>query len=243
MLSVMTHSWMRRVSRRGRLVALGVIGAVLVTGGVAEAVARHSAADRFAARMERRLHTSVGVGFGSTPVVLQLARGSFPRVEVSGQDATFRRFTGVDLEARLDDVVRTGDGLSVRDSRVTAVLPHDALTAALGTMTDGAGGAAAVTTDPAAGELVAVAGPAGRILIGFRPVLEKDDASIRLERTDVRVGDRVVPPALADQLLRDAAPREVDLSGLPLGLEPERLSVTSTGLRLDLTGGRTTVKA
>ncbi|MCZ9342555.1 DUF2993 domain-containing protein, partial [Streptomyces sp. TRM76130] len=162
----------------------------------------------------------------------------------------FRRFTGVDLEARLDDVVRTGEGLSVRDSRVTAVLPQDALTAALGTVTDGSmGGAAAVTTDPAAGELVAVAGPAGRITIGFRPVLEKDGqggsdkASIRLERTDVRVGDRVVPPALADQLLQDAAPPEVDLSGLPLGLEPDRVSVTSTGLRLDLTGGRTTVKA
>ncbi|MCZ9342275.1 DUF2993 domain-containing protein, partial [Streptomyces sp. TRM76130] len=100
---------MRRVPRRGRLVALGLIGAVLVAGGVAEAVARHSAADRIAARMERRLHTSVGVGFGPTPVMLQLARGSFSQVEVSGQDATFRRFTGVDLEARLDDVVRTGE--------------------------------------------------------------------------------------------------------------------------------------
>ncbi|MBC7271724.1 MAG: DUF2993 domain-containing protein [Streptomyces sp.] len=235
---------MRRVSRRGRLVALGVIGAVLVTGGVAEAVARHSAADRFADRMERRLHTGVDIGFGPTPVMLQLARGSFPRVEVSGQDATFRRFTGVDVEAELDDVVRTGDGLSVRDSRVTAELPHDALTAALGTVTDGAmGGAAAVTTDPATGELVVVAGPAGRITIGFRPVLRRDEESIRFERTQVRIGDRVVPPALADQLLQNAAPQEADLSGLPLGLEPDRLAVTSTGLRLDLTGGRTTVRA
>ncbi|MFD0314811.1 LmeA family phospholipid-binding protein [Streptomyces flavalbus] len=236
---------MRRVSGRGRLVTLGVIGAVLVTGGVAEAVARHSAADRFADRMERRLHTGVDVGFGPTPVMLQLARGTFPRVQVSGQDATFRRFSGVDLEAELDDVVRTGDGLSVRDSRVTAELPHDALTAALGTVTDGAlGGAATVTTDPASGELVVVAGPAGRILVGFRPVLNKTgEASIRFERTDVRIGDRLVPPALADQLLQNAAPREVDLSGLPLALEPNSLSVTATGLRLDLTGGRTTVKA
>ncbi|MFD7435430.1 DUF2993 domain-containing protein [Streptomyces sp. NPDC059861] len=227
-------------SRRARLVALGVAAAVLAAAGVAEAVARDRAADRLADRMERRLHTTLDVDFGPTPVMVQLARGAFPRVEVSGEGATFRRFTGVDLHAELDDVVRTGGGLSVADSRVSAELTDAALADAVATMTGGALGTAAVTPDPGAGELVVHAGPAGRISVGFRPVLR--ERGIRIERTAVKVGDRTIPDALAAQFL-GGAPRELDLSGLPLGLKPERLAVTSTGLRLELTGGSTTVKA
>lgn len=230
----------RPVPRRARLVALATVGAVLAVGGIAEAVARHYTADRFADRMEKRLHTGLDVGFGPTPVTYQLARGSFPRVEVEGEGATFRRFSGVDLHAELADVVRTGEGLSVRDSRVSAELADAALAEAVSTMTGGALGQAAVTTDPAARELVVHAGPAGRIAVGFRPELEKD--GIRFERTGVRIGDRVVPDSLASQLLGDT-PQELDLSGLPLGLEPERVAVTPDGLRLELTGGPATVKA
>ncbi|MFI9610660.1 DUF2993 domain-containing protein [Streptomyces sp. NPDC052023] len=228
------------VSRRARLVALSAAGAVLAAGGVAEAVARDRAADRLADRMERRLHTTLDVGFGPTPVMVQLARGSFSRVEVSGQGATFRRFTGVDLHAELDDVVRTGDGLSVADTRVSAELAGAALADAVASMTGGALGAAAVTPDPGTGELVVHAGPAGRIAVGFRPELH--ERGIRFERTAVKVGERTVPDALAAQLLGET-PQELDLTGLPLGLEPERLAVTASGLRLELTGGSTTVKA
>ncbi|MBD0837483.1 MULTISPECIES: DUF2993 domain-containing protein [unclassified Streptomyces] len=229
-----------RVSRRARLITLGVVGGLLVVAGAAEAVARHQAAGRFADRMEERLHTGLDVGFGPTPVMLQLARGSFPRVEVSGEGATFRRFSGVDLHAELADVVRTGDGLSVADSRVSAELTDAALAGAVATMTDGAIGVAGVSTDQENGELTVHAGPAGRIAVGFRPVLQKE--GIRFERTTVRVGERTVPDALAGQLLGDT-PQEVDLSGLPLDLEPERLAVTADGLRLELAGGSTTVKA
>ncbi|MFI9765963.1 DUF2993 domain-containing protein [Streptomyces sp. NPDC052415] len=228
-----------RTSRRARLIALGVVGAVLVTGVAVEAVARRQAADRLADRMEERLHTGLDVGFGPTPVMLQLARGSFPRVEVSGEGATFRRFSGVDLHAELADVVRTGDALSVADTQVSAEVTDTALAGAVATMTEGALNVAAVTTDQETGELVVHAGPAGRISVGFRPVLEQQ--GIRFERTAVRVGERVLPEALAGQLLGDAPP-EVDLSGLPLDLEPERLDVTADGLRLELAGGRTTVQ-
>ncbi|MGW2384484.1 LmeA family phospholipid-binding protein [Streptomyces sp. NPDC001658] len=228
------------MSRRTRLITLGVVGAVLAGGGMVEAVARHQAADRLADRMEERLHTGLDVGLGPTPVMLQLARGTFPRVEVSGEGATFRRFTGVDLHAELADVVRTGDGLSVADTRVSAELTDAALAGAVATMTEGAMGGAAVTTAPESGELVVHAGPAGRIAVGFRPVLERE--GIRFERTTVRVGERVVPDALADQLLGDT-PQQIDLSGLPLDLEPERLAVTAEGLRLELAGDSSTVKA
>ncbi|KPI03169.1 Protein of unknown function DUF2993 [Actinobacteria bacterium OK074] len=241
MLSVMTL--LRRGSGRGRggrrgarFLALGVVAAVLLTGVVTEAVVRHRTAARLADRMETRLHTGVDVGLGPTPVLLQLARGSFPRVQVSGSDATFRKFTGVDLHARLDDVTRSADGLSVRDSRVRAEMPDDALA---GTVAAATGGAPTVTADPDASQLIVHAGPLGQISIAYRPTLRDD--GIHLERTSVHVGERTVPDALADRLLQ-GTPQEFDLSGLPLDLKPERLTVTADGLRLDLTGGPATVK-
>ncbi|MEU9730301.1 DUF2993 domain-containing protein [Streptomyces sp. NPDC048002] len=230
-----------RNPRRTRLVTLGVVGAVLVTGIGVEAVARHRAADRFADRMEERLHTALDVDFGPTPVVLQLARGSFPQVEVSGEDASFRRFSGLDLHAELADVVRTDDGLSVADTHVSAELAEAALADAVTTVTGGGVNIAGVSTDQETGELVVHAGPAGRISIGFRPVLDPEGQGVRFERTGVRLGERAVPDVLADQFLGDT-PQEVDLSGLPLDLEPEAVAVTAEGLRLELAGGSTTVE-
>lgn len=68
-----------------------------------------------------------------------------------------------------------------------------------------------------------------------------DDKGIRFEPTVVRFGQREIPGGPAGRLLRDT-PRELDLSPLPLGLEPRRPAVTDHGLRPDLTGGPASVK-
>ncbi|MEV3860175.1 DUF2993 domain-containing protein [Streptomyces sp. NPDC050095] len=228
----------RRVRREGRFVVRVVICVVLLAAGVAEFVVRHQVAGRIAGRMEQRLGTGVDVGLGWTPVMFQMARGSFGQVEVEGHDATFRRFAGVDLDAELDSVVRTGKGLKVGSSQVRAEMSDEALA---GTVAGAAGGAGAatVTADPGSSQLVVHAGPAGRLTVAFRPSLDHD--AIRLERTAVRFGERELPEGLAGQLLQ-GAPEKVDLSGLPLGLKPQKLTVTDDGLRLDLTGGNATVK-
>jgi hypothetical protein len=96
-----------------------------------------------------------------------------------------------------------------------------------------------VTADPGASEIVVHAGPAGRLTAAFRPSLDGD--GIRLERTGVKFGEREIPDGLADQLLQ-GTPEKLDLSGLPLDLKPEKLTVTDDGLRLDLVGDHTTVK-
>ncbi|NBM20010.1 DUF2993 domain-containing protein [Streptomyces sp. GC420] len=228
-----------RMPRGGRLVICAVMCGVLAVGGLTELVMRQQAAGRFKDRMNARLGTSVDVAFGRTPVVLQLARGAFPHVEVEGDDATFRRFTGVDFHADLEHVVRSGGSLAVHSSQVRAEMSAESLaeTVTSATGLGARGGGATVTPDPDSEELVIRTGPAGRLSVAMRP--ELDGEGIRLERTAVRFGEREVPEGLADQLLAQA-PRELDLSGLPLDLQPSRLTVTERGLRLDLRGRQAT---
>lgn len=226
--------------RRTRLVLCGVVGGLLIAGGVTEAVARERATELVADRVETQFDTRPDVDFGAVPVTLQLLRGSFAHVEVSGQDATFRWLTGMDLHAELNEVSRTGNGASVGDSTVRAEMSEEAFAESIVAVTDGAVGQnATVTTDPSSSELVVHAGSADRLRIAFRPVLA--DEVITLELAGVSLGGREISGARADELTEGTTPPEVDLSGLPLDLEARRLTVTEEGVRLDLVGGHATV--
>ncbi|QKW49606.1 DUF2993 domain-containing protein [Streptomyces buecherae] len=243
--------------RGKRIIVLGVLGAVLALVGIAEAVLRYSTADRMADRMSRRLDTDLTVSLGGTPVLVQLARGSFPHVEVEGSDATFRNFTGVSFDADLADVVREDGALRVGSSRVRAELSAEAIAASVasggagdgdaangGLLGGGSGGGGGrtglvVTTDPASGQLVAHAGPGQLVTVAMRPRI--DGEALTLDRTGVSVGDRPVPDRVADRWLA-GLPRSLDLSELPLELRPDTLTVTDDGLRMDLKGERATVR-
>ncbi|MBC3991988.1 DUF2993 domain-containing protein [Streptomyces sp. AC563] len=247
--------------RGKRIIVLGVLGAVLALAGIAEAVLRYSTADRMADRMSRRLDADLTVSLGGTPVLVQLARGSFPHVEVEGSDTTFRNFTGVSFDADLADVVREDGALRVGSSRVRAELSAEAIAASVasrgagdgdgdgdgangGLLGGGSGGGGGrsglvVTTDPASGHLVAHAGPGQLVTVAMRPRI--DGEALALDRTGVSVGDRPVPDRVADRWLADL-PRSLDLSELPLELRPDTLTVTDDGLRMDLKGERATVR-
>ncbi|GAA4691391.1 LmeA family phospholipid-binding protein [Streptomyces youssoufiensis] len=245
--------------RGKRIIVLGVLGAVLALAGIAEAVLRYSTADRMADRMSRRLDADLTVSLGGTPVLVQLARGSFPHVEVEGSDATFRNFTGVSFDADLADVVREDGALRVGSSQVRAELSAEAIAASVasrgagdgdgdapngGLLGGGSGGdggrpGLVVTTDPASGQLVAHAGPGQLVTVAMRPRI--DGEALALDRTGVSVGDRPVPDRVADRWLADL-PRSLDLSELPLELRPDTLTVTDDGLRMDLKGERATVR-
>ncbi len=186
-------------------------------------------------------------------MLVQLARGSFPHVEVAGSDATFRDFTGVSFDADLADVVREDGALRVGSSRVRAELSAEAIAASVANRGAGDGDAAdggpldggegrpglVVTTDPASGQLVAHAGPGQLVTLAMRPRL--DGEALALDRTGVSVGYRPVPDRVADRWLA-GLPQSLDLSELPLELRPDTLTVTDDGLRTDLKGERATVR-
>src|SRR5882757_414809 len=181
-----------------RLVVLSLMGALLVAGVCAEAVVRAATADRLAERMGNRLSTTVDVGLGTTPVLYQITRGTFPNVEVSGDGASFRNFRGVDFDAHLSNVRRDSSQLDVSSSMVTAVLPVAALADTVSQAMGNSGGAGiAVSTDPGAGELVVHAGPAQMVTVTMKPQLKGD--SITLQRGRVMVGKRALPDDLAGQ--------------------------------------------
>ncbi|MEV6103955.1 DUF2993 domain-containing protein [Streptomyces sp. NPDC051940] len=211
--------------RRRPLLLLGALGLAVCLALVAEVAARSVVAGRMADGAERRLKVRPEIRFGTSPVLLHLAEGGFPEVGVSGHDATFGDFSGISFDARLSDVERRDDGVSVRRSSVRADVGADAL---------GADAGAVVEADPGAGVLVAHAGPGGLVRIPLTPAL--DGTRIELRPGEPTFDGTALPPLLADRVTEQAA-RTIPLTGLPLDLRPRSLSVTEDGLRLQLTGG------
>lgn len=212
------------------------VAVVLLVGVVAEIVGRAEVARRFAAGASGPLQVRPDIGLGSAPALLHLAQECFPQVTLTTDAASFRRLGGVAVEARLTNVRPTGGQLAVDHSDVTAEVPSAALAEAishrLGTVVQ-------VAADPASGSLTMRTGPAGMVAVGVRPVLT--GSAVRFEPVSAAFGGTPLPERFADQAVEQLRP--VELSDLPLALKPDALSVTETGLRLQLSGDHATLRA
>ncbi|WP_251094230.1 DUF2993 domain-containing protein [Streptomyces sp. Caat 7-52] len=234
-------SWLR--ARRRTTVALAAVLALATLVGTAEAVVRDRIADRIAAMAAKRLGTTPDVGLGTTPALWQLARGTLPDVELTADGVAARRMTGLTVDARLRQVRRNGQGGTVGSSTVTV----DADAASLaGIGADRPDGVVAdrpdgvVVPDPAHGRFVVHLGRSGALTVPVTPSLH--GRTIRVTPGRPAFAGTPLPDALAEKVTARAA-RTVSLTGLPLRLEPRRLTVTGTGLRLTLSGGPATVSA
>ncbi|MBL1106823.1 DUF2993 domain-containing protein [Streptomyces sp. 5-8] len=258
-------SWLRARRRTTAVLAAALALATLV--GTAEAVVRDRIADRIAAMAAKRLGTTPDVGLGTTPALWQLARGTLPDVELTADGVAARRMTGLTVDARLRQVRRNGHGGTVGSSTVTV----DADAASLagigadrpdgevadrpdgvvadrpdGVVADRPDGVVAdrpdgvVVPDPAHGRFVVHLGRSGALTVPVTPSLH--GRTIRVTPGRPAFAGTPLPDALAEKVTARAA-RTVSLTGLPLRLEPRRLTVTGTGLRLTLSGGPATVTA
>ncbi|MBY8842193.1 DUF2993 domain-containing protein [Streptomyces sp. SP2-10] len=234
-------SWLRARRRTTAVLAAALALATLV--GTAEAVVRDRIADRIAAMAAKRLGTTPDVGLGTTPALWQLARGTLPDVELTADGVAARRMTGLTVDARLRQVRRNGHGGTVGSSTVTV----DADAASLaGIGADRPDGEVAdrpdgvVVPDPAHGRFVVHLGGSGALTVPVTPSLH--GRTIRVTPGRPAFAGTPLPDALAEKVTARAA-RTVSLTGLPLRLEPRRLTVTGTGLRLTLSGGPATVTA
>lgn len=241
----------RRLSaRRGRpqRIAVAAVAVLTVVCGTGEAVVRHSVADRVSTALDGRLGDRPDVSLGSRPALPALLDGTLPSVTIAGQ-ADAAGFTGVPVTVRLSDVTvdRARHTTRVSGSQVTAEVSTDAVTRRIASgdgkgTGKGAGMVSAVTADPAAGTLdLAVQG--GLATIQVRPTVT--DGRMKLSVTGGQVFGSAAPPALLDRVQSaiDALPAPDRPKGQKgatdaLGLRLTEVTVTDSGLRIDLTGGR-----
>ncbi|WP_208899017.1 DUF2993 domain-containing protein [Streptomyces incarnatus] len=223
----------RLISRAGarRRVTLAVVAAFALTGtvGMAEFVCRDRIGERFATEAGKRLGRTPGVDVGARPVLWQLARGSFPDVGLTADGVTVRRMSGLGIDAHLHQVRRCGHTVTVRSTTVDVEVPAASLA-------DGAfqGLGGEVVPSPETGQLLVHLGRAGALTVPVTPTLHGD--TIWTVPGRPTFDGAPLPGALAHKVT-DRAERSVELTGLPLALEPRRLAVTDDGLRLTLYGG------
>ncbi|MFE1198549.1 DUF2993 domain-containing protein [Streptomyces olivaceoviridis] len=219
-----------RVGARRRI-AVAVATTLVLAGatGTAELVARNKIGERFATAAGTKLGKAPDVDLGGTPALWQLARGSFPNVALTANGVTVRRMKGLDIDARLRQVRRSSHGASVRSS--TVYVDVDATSLASDTL--GALGGV-VVPDPATGRLIVHLDGAGALTVPITPTLRGD--TIQAVPGRPTFNGTALPTALAGKIT-DKAGRTVDLTDLPLELQPRQLAVTDAGLRLTLRGG------
>ncbi|MFH8339370.1 DUF2993 domain-containing protein [Streptomyces sp. AM6-12] len=223
----------RLISRAGarRRVTLAVVAALAPTGtvGVAELVCRGKIGERFAKEAGKRLGRTPSVDLGATPALWQLARGSFPDVELTADGVTTRRISGLGIAAHLRKVRQGSRTVTVRSSTVDVDVP--AVSLAGGTL-QSLGGVVALSAK--SGQLIVRLGRVGAFTVPIAPALHGD--TIRTAPGRPTFNGALPPGALAHKVT-DMAERAVELTGLPLALEPRRLAVTDDGLCLTPHGG------
>ncbi|MBX7553344.1 DUF2993 domain-containing protein [Streptomyces sp. tea 10] len=151
--------------RRTALVPAAVLPLTAVAD-TAEALVRHRIAERIATVVGTRLGTTPDVGLGDMPALWQLARGTFPDVELTADGVSARHVIGLAVDAHLHQVRRSGEGGAVGSSSVIVDVDPASLVGAGGSRPD-----SVVVPDPANRRLIARIGPAGALTVPVTPVL------------------------------------------------------------------------
>ncbi|MFD6398934.1 DUF2993 domain-containing protein [Nocardia sp. NPDC060249] len=217
----------RRVRRRiARGVTLGlVVALVLATLGIvsAELYLRNRIEGCLAAGLRDDLGSSVDVDLGPRPVVFSLIDRQISELTVHGDDAQFGPAAGMAVHATLHQVsmAEGGGSATVGSSEARVDWSTDAIERTLH-------GLAGDVRMSAADGTVDVTGVIGVVSVRLRPYVE--DGVIRVEI----LSSRGVPPQLADEI---AGLLTQSLRDYPLGLRPDSVTVTDSGLQVELRGG------
>ncbi|MGW6426723.1 LmeA family phospholipid-binding protein [Nocardia sp. NPDC055053] len=227
------HAPARRVRRRvARGAALGlVVALVLATIGIAtaELYLRHRIESCLTAGLRDDLGSSVDVDLGLRPVVLSLIDRRIPELTVDSDDAQFGPAVGMAVHATLHEVsMAEGDGsATVGGSEARVDWSAGAIERTLHGLAGDVGTSAADGT-------VDVTGVVGVVSVRLRPSVE--NGVIRVEI----VSSRGVPPQLAAEI---ADLLTASLRDYPLGLQPQSVTVTDSGIRVELRGGSAVLPA
>lgn len=230
-----------RRRRRRRPLLIGVAAvlalAVLVAGG--ELFARHQLRSSVSDAMADGLHTSsVDVGIGSSPALLDVSRGRIDQVSLAAQRATVCEVHDVSLQADVRDVSTSPSGGRIGDSNLTLTLSRRALNDLLATSTSAKNVTA--TLDPAT-DSVRLVGLGGLARVQARPKLTGGKLGFTV--VSASFAGRRVPPAQVQRLLGadSGTGTGTGFARMPLGLRATAAKVTGSGLETRFHGQPTTL--
>ena len=236
----MTVSAERRFRLHKRTVA-ALIVLLLILGALAEMGTRAVMSHKLATTASHRFATSVEVGVGSTPALLDLATGSVPQVTLRSDNATICSLSGVSLDASLHDVALRGSGSGhhVDSSTATITLGDAAITDLIAAKSSTLAQNASVSFSPADDTAQLKVGPGGLVQISMRPKLADD--KVTMSAVSASVAGRSVPTSRLSSLMGGTS-SGTSLSDLPMGLHATGLKITDAGIQLNLEGGATTLQ-
>ncbi|WP_265443082.1 DUF2993 domain-containing protein [Flexivirga meconopsidis] len=230
----MTEQPRRR--RRAPLIAAVAILAVLALVAGAEFLVRHQLRSSVSNAMENGLRTSsVDVGIGSTPALLDLGRGSIDKVTLNAQNATICQVRDVSINADVRDVSTSPSGGRIGESNLALTLSGQAMA----DLVAGSGQAQGVTAtpEPASGT-VQLSGFGGLAQIWVRPSVKGGQLDFTI--TKASLAGRDVPADQAQKMLGGSSGGS-GMTQLPLGLKATSVKVTGAGLVASFRGAPTTL--
>ncbi|MEC3953946.1 DUF2993 domain-containing protein [Nocardia sp. CDC153] len=219
----------RRKRRLPTAVAiLGVVVVVAVAGtAAAEIYYRHRVEGCVAAQTEQQLGDDVSVGFGLRPLLLTRLDNRIPTLTVDTDNAHFGPAINMTVHARLNDIHLQDSGrtANIGSTSAEAIWSDQAIAQTLH------GLASDVTSNSGTGT-VSMTVLGGLAHFEVRPQVV--DHTIQIDT----VSSRGLPSGLVDQIMGVLTQ---SLQTLPLDTKADSLTVTNTGITVQLSGGQTTL--
>lgn len=236
-MSLMSQSTAPRRRSRVPLIAISVVVVLIVALVGGELYARNRVENCLTTQFESELGSQIDVGLGLQPVLFSLATKKFSSVDISSDDTKFGPAQDMQVQATIDDVDLTGSDTSsgqIGSSSADVTWSTEGILATL--QAQGVGGiVSGVTSDPGAGTLnFGIVGGLAQLTV--KPVVQGD--AIVVETVDASILGIGIPTDLADSVVKILTD---SLQAYPLGMTPDALEVTDTGIHMTLSGGQYTI--
>ena len=211
-----------------------LIGLVLIVALVvaAELIARGVIKHRIASMMREQMQGgSISVDLGSTPALLDLARGRIDTVSVEASRVQVSDLPDVSLDATLRDLsLHAPHHVDATDAEVTLGRTT------LDTLASDVAGVQGISVQSSPGQntLTVSALSPGVVDLVAEPKLDGDDLKL-VPRSVKLLGFDLSGTKLGDYIEQHRAVQPLD--GLPLSLSPQSVDVTGDGLVLTFHGG------
>jgi hypothetical protein len=222
--------------RRTTVIAIAATSAlvVLLAG---EATVRHVIDSHITGAAQSSLTGSVHVGIGTTPALVDLARGSISTVSLTDDGMRTCKLSSLNLAAEFNHVTRQDGQIHFSGSQAAVTVPMSAIMSLLAQRAPQLG-QATVEPGTANNDVTIALGPGGLIDIDEQVALH--GGALQFTPKQVTFGGDPAAGLLIQRLAANAT-FTVDLPQLPLSIKPDSVAVDQEGVTLAAKGGAATL--